>query len=140
MRKPSILFLFILLNLVLISCSTAPKKEEQGVDQKTSPLQGKIVVRWQNVKGYDTYGFNIQRAESREGPFTKLNQDIVLASTTSKPDTDYMFVDQPLEIGKIYYYYVESVNYAGQKKQMTPLSKVVVKTPIDEPDPPPESR
>lgn len=127
------------MTLVLFRCTTPTKKGVQPAEQKTTPLPDKIVIRWQNAKGYDTYGFNVLRGETREGPFTKLNQDIILASTTSKPDTDYMFVDQPLEIGKIYYYYVESVNYAGQKKQMTPLSKVVVKTLIDEPDSPPES-
>lgn len=136
--KLLVLLLFILFMLTLISCTTAPatQKQEQEVDQNntTVPLQGKIVIRWQNMPGYDSYGFNIQRGETREGPFTKLNEDIILASTTSKPNSEYMFVDQPLEIGKIYYYYVESVNYAGQKKQMTPLTKVVVKTPINEPD------
>ncbi|MBN1900576.1 hypothetical protein JW926_04535 [Candidatus Sumerlaeota bacterium] len=127
----------LLLCSVIIGCATTNTKGETAIPQ-TLPLHGKIVIRWKKIRSYDSYGYNIMRSETREGPFIRLNRDIILGSLTSKPDIEYKFVDQPLEIGKIYYYYVESVDYAGQKKQMTPLTKVIVKTPVNEPDSPEE--
>lgn len=134
MLHPGKLFLFLLLLCsVIIGCATTNTKGETAIPQ-TLPLHGKIVIRWKKIRSYDSYGYNIMRSDTSEGPYARLNRDIILASSTSKPDTEYMFVDQPLEIGKILYYYVESVDYSGQKKQMTPPTKVIVKTPTGEPD------
>jgi len=125
--------------MILISCNTAStgpgaatKPKPNASEQKApEPIKGKITIRWQN-QSQETYGFNIYRGDSREGPFTKINKDIIPAAGSAGTQKEFVFIDQPLEIGKSFYYYVESVSFAGQKEAITPVTKVVVKTPVTE--------
>ena len=133
----------VCVGIILVSCSTtsttspgpapgAEKSKSKPSEQKaTEPVQGKITIRWQN-QSQETYGFNIYRGDSKEGPFTKINKEIISSAGSAKAQKEFVFIDQPLEIGKVFYYYVESVSFAGQKEAITPVTKVVVKTLITE--------
>jgi len=129
----------LFISLLLMSCnttSTVPpgqKSPEPKTGTKTRPLEikGKITIRWKS-QSQETYGFNIYRGESHEGPFMKINKEIITAAGSAATQKEFVFIDQPLEIGKIFYYYVESVSFAGQKETITPITKVVVKTPVTE--------
>ena len=128
MKKVPVILLCLALLISLSACSIFQGK---GGSVKSSSPKGKITIRWKNESEHENYGFNIYRGETKDGSYVKINKDIIPgAGTTDKP-TEYVYVDQPLEIGKVYYYYIESVSFAGVKEEFTPKTKVVVKTVTD---------
>ena len=134
--------ILLLASILLFSChsTTGARKPKAQAEQPPPVLKGKITIRWQN-QSQEAYGFNIYRGTSRQGPFTKINTDIIPAAITSGIQKEFVFIDQPLDIGQVFYYYVESVSFAGQKEVITPVTKVVVKIPVTEPqeDPQPQN-
>jgi hypothetical protein len=130
MRRFSIILICILVAILLCSCSKLQGKA--GSKNDASRTTGEIVLYWgsETERGY--YGFNVYRGESRDGPYVKINKEIVHVAETTGTPKQYVYVDKPLEIGKVYYYYIESVSYAGTTEEITPRAKVIVKPIIDE--------
>jgi len=95
-------------------------------------MTGEIVLYWRSETERGYYGFNVYRGESKDGTYLKINKEIVHVAETTGTPQEYVYVDQPLEIGKVYYYYIESVSFAGTKEEITPRTKVVVKHIVDE--------
>ena len=122
------LSLCIFLCLAAGACSRVGNKEVLK-DVDAAP-QGKVTIRWRNETEHENYGFNIYRGDAKEGPFEKLNKEIIPGAGTSSTPKEYVYIDQPLEIGRVYYYYIESISFAGEKEQITPVTKVVVKNLI----------
>jgi len=133
MNKFPFFFVILLVSTFLVSCQTPQQQEAKIAPQETpKPLLGKITINWQSGTRYDIYGFNIYRSKKKEGPFEKLNKEIIPGPGSSRESREFHYVDQPLEIGETYHYYVESVSFAGKKEPLTPVTKVIVKTPIKE--------
>lgn len=121
--------LLIMFCITMAGCSLF---QGGGDDSRKSEDQdgGKIIIRWRNESEHDNYGFNIYRGESKDGPFKKINKEIIPGAGTTSSPKEYVYVDQPLEIGDTYYYYIESISFAGEKERITPPTRVIVKTPI----------
>lgn len=126
-RFITVIFL-IAISVTFISCAT----KGAGPSGGESAPKGKVVINWSTESEEDNYGYNIYRSKSEEGPFRKINETIIQGAGTTSDPHEYVFVDQPLEIGESYYYYIESVSFAGVKERFTPVSKVVVKKVMDE--------
>jgi len=122
----------ILLCIGLGSCSLF-SKEQNPVKSSDKDPQGKVIIRWRNETEHDNYGFHIYRGKTEKGPFKKINKEIIPGSGTTSTPREYVYVDQPLEIGETFYYYIEAISFAGVKEKITPVTPVVVKTVIDEP-------
>ena len=115
-----VLLLAGILASLVCACQT-PSLEQAALP--SSPNMGQVVIQWPTEYGADVYGFNIYRAESTQGPFTRVNADII-PTATGKDKEYYRYVDKPLELGKTYFYYIESISYAGQKSKITPVIPV----------------
>jgi hypothetical protein len=119
--------------IVLVGgCSNSILQGKAGSKNDASRMMGEIVLYWgsETERGY--YGFNVYRGESRDGSYIKINKEIVHVAETAGTPKQYVYVDKPLEIGKVYYYYIESVSYAGTTEEITPRTKVIVKHIVDE--------
>ncbi len=115
-----VLYLVGILASIVCACHT-PSTEQAALPRP--PKMGQVVIQWPIEHGVNVYGFNIYRGESAQGPFTHVNADIIPAAT-SKDKEYYRYVDKPLELGKTYFYYIESISYAGQKRKITPVIPV----------------
>ena len=115
-----VLLLAGILASLVCACQT-PSPEQAALPP--SPKLGQVVIQWPTEHGADAYGFNIYRGESAQGPFTHVNADIIPAATGEDKEY-YRYVDKPLELGETYFYYIESISYAGQKKKITPVIPV----------------
>ncbi|AXA36708.1 hypothetical protein BRCON_1931 [Candidatus Sumerlaea chitinivorans] len=95
---------------------------------------GQVRIRWRTESQEDNYGFNIYRAESPDGPYTKINKGIIPGAGTTNIPHDYCYVDRPLPRGKVFYYYIESVSNAGVSEILegTKGTRVKVKTVEEE--------
>ena len=80
---------------------------------------GKVVIRWVTESELDNAGFNIYRSETRDGEFTKVNEDMIQGNGTTAERSTYKWVDSSAKLGAVYYYQIEDVSFAGERQKLT---------------------
>lgn len=85
-------------------------------------------ISWQSSAGAS--GYNVERAETKEGPWVIAGRDISDADTQYRP----LFNDTGVEIGKSYYYRIIAQNAVGSSEPSNIVGPVSVscKTLVDE--------
>jgi len=73
----------------------------------------RIFLEWETASEIDNMGFNIYRAESADGEYTKINGALIPAKGSATEGALYSFVDWSVEKGKTYYYKLEDVDVSG---------------------------
>lgn len=91
-------------------------------NKNASSMTGKGYIALPKHLGQKYYGFNIYRSDSIDGQFTKVNKDIISSRTTGDKEK-IVFIDEPLQKGKTYYYYIEGITFAGKGERVTPIFK-----------------
>ena len=87
----------------------------------------KNTVRWTTASEVDSFGFDIFRGASAEGPFERLNSKPVAGAGTSDESHSYAYVDETIDPAKEYYYYVEGISIDGVRERFTPISRARAK-------------
>jgi len=80
-----------------------------------------IIVQWVTANEINTAGFNVYRSLSANGPFVRLNSQLVPASTDPLSGCKYRYEDRAVTPGQTYYYNVEDVEYSGTSTQHGPI-------------------
>ncbi|HZD56711.1 MAG TPA: hypothetical protein VE136_08315 [Anaerolineales bacterium] len=75
--------------------------------------EAKIVINWETASEVDAAGFNIYRSDNPDGPFTRLNRQLIPASGDPLVGGAYSYVDQSVDAGRSYYYRLEDVDLTG---------------------------
>lgn len=104
-----VLLLFILLAVLLLVLGL------------TSTRSSPVVVEWTTATEINTAGFNLYRGESASGPFVKINEQLIPASSDSLVGGKYRFEDASAMPGKTYYYQLEDVEYSGITTRHGPI-------------------
>jgi len=73
-----------------------------------------ITLLWKTESEVDNLGFNIYRSDAKDGKYVKVNAELIVGDGTSATPHDYSFTDEIVETGKIYYYYIEDVDFSGE--------------------------
>jgi hypothetical protein len=74
-----------------------------------------VVVEWQTSSETDIVGFNVHRAEQPQGPFTRLNGDLIFAQNPGGiMGADYAVEDTTALADRTYYYKLEVVTFTGE--------------------------
>jgi len=84
--------------------------------------QTTVLVEWTTASELDTAGFNLHRGESQDGPFTRINENLIPASADQLTGGSYGYEDHPVQPGKIYYYRLEEVEFDGGSNYFGPIS------------------
>jgi len=117
------------LALILVAATGSRGKDTQGVPDAAAadPEGPRVVLRWTATGEDDIYGYLVYRADHREGPFRRMNREIVHARPQGPDATsDYSFVDLEVEPGRTYFYYLDTVSLGGHKRRLSGvISKVV---------------
>ncbi len=79
------------------------------------PIENVYAISWQGSVGAS--GYNIERSENENGPWTQIAYDISDAAVQYFP----LYNDKSAEIGKTYFYRIEALNASG----LSPKSNVV---------------
>jgi hypothetical protein len=87
----------------------------------------KNTIRWTTASEVDSFGFDVFRGESAEGPFERLNAKPIAGAGTSDESHSYAWVDDTIDPAKEYYYYVESISIEGVREKFTPISRARAK-------------
>jgi hypothetical protein len=86
-------------------------------------------VTWSTASESDNFGFDVYRAERREGPYERITAQPLEGGGTTDLPRDYRFVDERVEPGVEYFYYVESVSLSGERRRFTPIMRAAPKYP-----------
>ena len=95
-----------------------------------SPVVGRPGERWARIswevrQEQDTYGYLVYRADRREGPFRRVNRDILKVSSGPEPHA-YSYTDDQVVPGRTYYYYLESIGRGGTKSRLSGVMTKVI--------------
>ncbi len=74
---------------------------------------GKIILSWTTASEENNAGFYVMRAEEENGQYIRLNDVIIEGHGNTTVEHHYRYEDTNVEIGKIYYYKLYSVDYNG---------------------------
>lgn len=80
-----------------------------------------ILVEWNTASELNTAGFNLFRSESAEGPFEKINPQLVPASPDPLAGGKYTYRDEAVEPGKTYFYELEDIENTGGSTRYGPI-------------------
>ena len=110
--------------LTMAACTGAPVHEPTGHRLTNT-------VKWSTASESDNFGFDVYRAEQRDGPYERITPQPVLGAGTTDLPRDYRFVDDGIEADTAYFYYVESISLSGKRKRFTPIMEAPPKQPPD---------
>jgi hypothetical protein len=86
-----------------------------------SPATSRVVVEWTTASEINTSGFNLYRSERAEGPYVKINAQVIPASTDPLVGGQYRFEDVTVTAGQTYYYELEDVELDGASTRHGPI-------------------
>jgi hypothetical protein len=86
------------------------------------PGNSKVTLIWTTGDETDNLGFNIYRAESKDGEYVKINGSLIASKVGSGLGTSYEFTDSDVKNRMTYYYQLEDVDVNGVKTMHGPVS------------------
>jgi len=86
-----------------------------------------IQLIWETASEIDNLGFNLYRAESLDGPRAQVNGNLIPSQAVgSVIGASYQFVDEFVQAGTTYSYWLEAVNVYGESTIHGPVSAEVM--------------
>lgn len=118
-----------------------PAKEQPTPTQITPPMEqtskaieqvklGEVFLTWPKADPKQVYGFNVYRGDKAEGPFKKLNPDVIMADAFDPKTGYFMFIDGTAILHNTYFYYVEKILTTGDKVRMIEPTEQKVNRPV----------
>ncbi len=83
--------------------------------------QGRVILNWTTASEINTAGFNIYRSDSKDGPWTRINPQIIPSASEKVMGGKYRYEDTTTQSGKTYYYQLEDVEFNGTKVTHNPV-------------------
>lgn len=83
-----------------------------------------VTVEWTTASEVDHAGFNLYRSESPDGPWVKLNSELIPPAGDPIVGGKYSYVDDAVEPGRTYYYQLEDVSLNGSSTRHPPIEVV----------------
>ena len=77
-------------------------------------------IEWATASELNNFGFDVWRGDREEGPFDRINENTIPGAGSSDTTNRYEFIDDTIEAGKAYWYYVESISMSGRRVKFTP--------------------
>ena len=77
-------------------------------------------IKWSTSSELNNFGFDVWRGDYEEGPFDRINENTIPGASSSDTVNRYEFIDDTIEKGKAYWYYVESISMSGRREKFTP--------------------
>jgi hypothetical protein len=81
------------------------------------PATEGVMVKWRTESEINNLGFDIYRSGSLDGTFAKVNKARIKGAGTDATPHSYQFIDEGVEVGNTYYYYIEDVSYSGERNR-----------------------
>ena len=88
---------------------------------KAEPGNDTVTITWTTGDETDNLGFNIYRADAKDGAYAKINAALIASKVGSGLGASYAFTDSDVENRKAYYYKLEDVDIYGVKTMHGPV-------------------
>lgn len=72
-----------------------------------------VIVQWNTESEIKTAGYNLYRSVFIDGPYEKINRDLIPSSSDPYAGSSYAYDDKDVIAGQTYYYQLEDVDQAG---------------------------
>jgi hypothetical protein len=118
-RRRRLLASLVPLLLVGLAPVVLPAADEKDPPETAGKLSNKL--KWSTATETENFGYDVYRGDSEEGPFTRITEEVIPGAGTSDLPSYYEFVDDSIEPGRAYYYYVESISMSGVRERFTPV-------------------
>jgi len=92
-----------------------------GYHAYTGRAAATVVVEWSTASELDTAGFNLYRSDGPDGPFARVNRELIPASPDPLLGGSYSFTDTDVVAGHTYYYQLEDVETSGTTTRHGPI-------------------
>ncbi len=76
-------------------------------------------VAWRLQSQENVYGFNVLRADTNQGPWVRVNKEVIPGHGSTGVMHEYQYFDEGLTIGQTYYYQVEEITFDGRTDKIT---------------------
>ena len=79
--------------------------------------QGQVILEWTTETEKQNFGFNLLRRCSPEGPFSRINEQLICAASGgySEVPLHYRFTDDDVSVGMNYEYQLEDITLRGER-------------------------
>jgi hypothetical protein len=94
-----------------------PSQEREGAPKP------RITLKWSTASEVDNYGFLVLRGDEEKGPFRVLTAKAIPGAGTSEVPREYRYEDLDVTLGRVYFYYLESISSQGAKEKFSPILK-----------------
>lgn len=123
MHRPRTTLLF---GLTLLLSGAPAGAQAPAVEKPAAPAEKlKNTLRWRTTD-VDVWGYDVFRAESEAGPFTKINDQLIDGRIKNRAH-EFSFVDDTIAAGKDYWYYVEAIDLMGKRTRLSAPMKAAAK-------------
>jgi hypothetical protein len=89
-----------------------------------------VVLHWRTAMEINHLGWNIYRSNAIDGKYSVINEKLIPAKDSLDFPRKYSFVDENVEKGKKYFYYLESVDISGGREK-----SAIISVPTSPPNP-----
>ncbi|MEM7482158.1 MAG: DUF1573 domain-containing protein [Acidobacteriota bacterium] len=104
--------------------------ESAGRDAEEASAK-QVVLAWAVRKQDHIFGYLVYRSDQADGPFLRAGEGMVVAPQGPGNIGRYRFVDDDVEPGKTYYYFIELVTRSGLKERLTEVLSKTVPAAVD---------
>jgi len=91
------------------------------VDFRGIEVEGAIQLIWETASENDVAGYNLYRSTTKDKGFEPVNDELILAG-----EDCYVFDDNTVDVGRVYYYKLEYVDLLGGGRQFDAIQVEVV--------------
>ncbi len=92
----------------------------------TASADHKVLLTWETASELDIVGFNLYRAEAVDGQQAQLNADLIPGQMPGSPSgAAYEHMDETVQPGATYWYWLEGVDAQGAPTRHGPVSATV---------------
>ncbi len=77
-----------------------------------------VVLKWTTESEVDNAGFYIYRSITKDGKFKVVNSQMIQGAGTTGERNEYTWTDTTAKPYTVYYYRIEDVSHAGERKQL----------------------
>lgn len=118
--------------LVILLMSALSVATEPTGDSAGEVASSAITLKWSARSEASVYGYLVYRADRRQGPFLRINAEIIHAKPAGEDETinNYVYTDISAEPGTTYFYYLDTISKEGYKDR---FSGVIKKSATAEP-------
>jgi hypothetical protein len=112
-------------NTYNISSPTAVTLSSFTARTASDNAASRVTLNWTTATEIKTAGFNLYRSERADGPYTRINVQLIPGSGDSLTGGKYEYQDTKVVVGQTYYYQLEDVEFDGTSMRHKPIGVTV---------------